>query len=160
MSRSINDELASEVAKLQTTTDERHSRYESEFLRINSSIGDLENKVDRGFHDITKAIQNIGQSNRITWPLIFTAIATIVMVCGVVASLLNAYLQPIRLELNHTKYNLEELAKDESVQRDHMVLENGLLLENKVQPILYRVEKLEEGMEAISSLRLEQFKQQ
>jgi len=77
--------------------DERLSTLEAEVKHVNVSVDSLARSVSNLVSEIRGELKEIREAGKITWPLIFTAIGTLVT-CGTIAAALHYQsLQPIYL---------------------------------------------------------------
>ena len=83
--------------------DERLGNLETEVKHVSRSVTSLAESVSDLVREIKAELKDIREGNRITWPLIFTAIGTIVMVASVAGTLHYQSLKPIFLSLEATR---------------------------------------------------------
>lgn len=75
----------------------RGKHYDAEFDRLNSAIVGLDRKMENGFDALSKKIDAQQESRRITWPLIFTCVGTLIGLFTIGALLINGALQPLAI---------------------------------------------------------------
>lgn len=99
----------------------RVARLETQVGHLEESVQVIHRKVDSGFHDLAQQISQQANSNRITWPLIFTAIGTIVSVLVVAAMVMGMALEPMRkhMELDGHPKAIENAIRDEEKLKQH-----------------------------------------
>lgn len=83
--------------------DERISTLETEIKHVNSSVESLAKSVSSLVSEIKTELKDIREAGRITWPLIFTAIGTLVMLATIAGTLHYQSLSPIYLLLEKSE---------------------------------------------------------
>lgn len=85
--------------------DERLSTLEADVKHVNQSVDSLARSVSSLVTEIRGELKDIREGSKITWPLIMSAIGTIVSVTAIIGALLWQSIQPIYLIMEHGQTN-------------------------------------------------------
>lgn len=82
---------------------ERVTKLEEDVSHISDGLDSLRGETQAGFRDLFKAIRDQNERSRITWPLIFTAVGTLIGVLGLVGIIGSMSLRPLQMEIDNIK---------------------------------------------------------
>jgi hypothetical protein len=85
--------------------DERLSTLEADVKHVNQSVDSLARSVGNLVTEIRSELKEIREGGKITWPLIMSAIGTIVSVTAILGALFWQSMQPMYLIMEHAEVN-------------------------------------------------------
>ena len=104
--------------------DDRLSTLESDLRHVTGSVESLARSVNSLVIEIRSEVKEIREGGEITWPLILSAIGTIVSVTIIVGALFYQGIQPLYLAIDNSQLN-NELAR--TVVRSEAQLDTNLI---------------------------------
>lgn len=116
--------------------DTRVTRVESDLHNLAESVDDirdtmdtrftnLDRRLDQGLAEVFHKIDRVGEKNQITWPLIFTAVTTLVAIAGVGGVIHSMSLKPLAEATKANARTIERATEnlDEVLQREMRLLD-------------------------------------